>query len=135
MRKRLWVLLILVTTTLIVVAAVAYVSSSAEPDWYEATSASGRYVAEFPGPPTTRTLTVPGSDHVLTSHGGRVWRLAYGLSEAPLNGADPRPLDEAVDDSIERPSEYRGRSHPDGDLATEHRRFRGRRDPRVHASM
>ena len=97
MRKRLWALLILVTTTLIVVAAVAYVSSSAEPDWYEATSPSGRYVAEFPEPPTTRTIPVPGSDTLIQVTEAESGDIMYGLGETPMNGADPIPLDETVD--------------------------------------
>ncbi len=95
MRKRLWALLILVMTTLVVVAAVAYMSS--EPDWYEATSGSGRYVAEFPEPPTTRTIPVPGSDALMQVTEAESGDIMYGLAEAPMNGADPRPLDETVD--------------------------------------
>jgi hypothetical protein len=39
---------------LLAVAAVG--CGPAEPEWQEATSASGNYVAEFPAKPTTRTI-------------------------------------------------------------------------------
>jgi len=73
----------------------------AGPEWQEATSASGNYVAEFPGRPTTRTQTVPGSELTLqlteVEFGGDV----YTLSETELHGITPYPLDAAVDNSLE----------------------------------
>ena len=70
-------------TALIVVAAVVYVSTSTEPDWYEATSASGRYVAEFPEPPTTRTIPAPGSDALIQVTEAQSGDITYGLAEVP----------------------------------------------------
>src|ERR1700709_1804925 len=98
MRKRFWALLILIMAALVVVATVIYVTS--EPDWYDATSASGRYVAEFPAPPTTRTIPRP-NHQLLQVTEARSDDIGYALSEAPLNGSNPRPLDETVDGAIE----------------------------------
>jgi hypothetical protein len=72
-----------------------------ETKWHEAKSASGNYVAEFPGEPTTRTQTAPGSDMsiqltLLESEGN-----AFNLSETALQGNAPYPLDDAVDMSVE----------------------------------
>lgn len=104
MRNRLWIMSALVFTMLIVVGTVIYVSArpgSTGQDWHQATSPSGRYVAEFPNPPTNRTLDVPNSDmsaQLMESQSGDT---AFAFSETALNGNNPHPLDEAVDGSIE----------------------------------
>lgn len=71
------------------------------PEWQEATSTSGNYVAEFPGKPRTTTESVPGTDLsvdlVLFESGDD----AFALSELAMNGIEPNPLDEAVDGAIE----------------------------------
>jgi len=71
------------------------------PEWQEATSTSGNYVAEFPGKPRTTTQSVPGTDlsidFVMFESGDD----AFALSELATNGMEPNPLDEAVDGAIE----------------------------------
>lgn len=71
------------------------------PEWQEATSTSGNYVAVFPGKPRTTTESVPGTDLsvdlVLFESGDD----AFALSELAMNGIEPNPLDEAVDGAIE----------------------------------
>jgi hypothetical protein len=50
-------------TVLIVLMAAAAVWVGREgSDWQEATSASGDYVIEFPGKPSTKTMPIPDSD-------------------------------------------------------------------------
>ena len=92
---------------LLAVAAVGCGSTSTStptskaPDWQKASSASGSYVAEFPGTPTTRTISPPGSDLSLQLVEVESNDMAFAITETPLNGANAFPLDEAVDRSIE----------------------------------
>jgi hypothetical protein len=71
------------------------------PKWQEATSASGNYVAEFPGPPKTETKPIPGSDLSIQMVTFEAGGDAFTLTETALNGIAPYPLDEAVDGAIE----------------------------------
>ncbi len=74
-------------------------SASSAPRWQEATTASGNYVAMFPGEPTAETFQK--SDFVVNELSSTDDRSFYGLTEMPLNGVPPDPLDVAVDNSIE----------------------------------
>jgi len=70
-------------------------------DWQEATSATGDYVIEFPGQPSTETMQIP--DSALST---RLTDLEadsgyYALAETNLIGITPNPLDVVVDSSIE----------------------------------
>lgn len=74
---------------------------SAAPQWQQATSATGDYVAEFPGEPTTQTESVPGSQVSVQVTLAETADYAFSILETPLNGATPYSLDESVDKAIE----------------------------------
>jgi hypothetical protein len=71
------------------------------PEWQKANSASGRYVAEFPATPTTRTITPPGSELSMQLTEAQSDDIAFAVAETTLNDTNAYPLDEAVDKSIE----------------------------------
>ncbi|WP_319455482.1 MULTISPECIES: hypothetical protein [unclassified Mycobacterium] len=71
------------------------------PKWQEAASASGNYIAEFPGQPKTETKPIPDSGLSIQMTTFDAGGDAFTLSEAALNGIDPYPLDEAVDNAVE----------------------------------
>ena len=71
------------------------------PEWQEATSASGNYVAEFPGKAKAETQQVPGSDLSISFTTFESGGDAFTLSETALNGVAPYPLDDAVDGAVE----------------------------------
>jgi len=103
MRKRLWIMSALVFVVLIAVGGVVYVSTkpdSTDPQWHQATSPSGRYVAEFPEPPTTRTVPMPGNQsmQIIEARSGDT---GFALTEVPLTEANRGPLDQTVDNAIE----------------------------------
>jgi hypothetical protein len=70
-------------------------------DWQEATSATGDYVIEFPGPPSTETMQLPDSDLSTQLTALEADSGYYVRAETALNGITPNPLDVAVDSSIE----------------------------------
>jgi hypothetical protein len=70
-------------------------------DWQEATSASGNYVAEFPGQPTTETMQLPNRDLSMQLTKVDTGDSAFVLSEGDLTGFTPKPLDGVVDATIE----------------------------------
>jgi hypothetical protein len=71
-------------------------------DWQEATSATGNYVAEFPGKPTMkRDQPTPRGDRVMQMAEVESGDDYFALFEAALNGIVPQPLDVAIDGSIE----------------------------------
>jgi hypothetical protein len=70
--------------------------------WEAATSASGKYVADFPSVPSIRTQQTPGSPLVVHLTEAQSGGNAFTLSETALGGTPPLPLDEAVDNAIER---------------------------------
>ena len=94
-------LVVLLFTVAAVGCGSAKITELVGPEWQEATSASGQYVAEFPGKPSTRTHTIPDSDLTLQVTELEAGGDAYTLSEAALNGIAPYPLDEAVDNAVE----------------------------------
>lgn len=90
---------VLVLSLLLVVAAGGCRSTA--PQWQQATTATGNYVAEFPGPPTTQTQSVPGGPLLIQVTLAETGDYAFSILETPLNGATPYPLDESVDRAIE----------------------------------
>jgi len=70
-------------------------------DWQEATSASGNYVVEFPGKPTTETMQLPNSDLSMQLTKVETSDSAFVLSEGDMTGITPKPLDRVVDATIE----------------------------------
>jgi hypothetical protein len=103
MRTRLWIMSALVFVVLIVVGGVVYVSTkpdSTNAQWHQATSPSGRYVAEFPEPPTTRTVPMPGNQSMQVTE-AKSGETAFALTEVPLTEANRGPLDQTVDKAIE----------------------------------
>jgi hypothetical protein len=69
-------------------------------DWQEATSATGDYVIEFPGQPSTERQ-IPDSDLSTQLTDLEADSGYYALAETALNGITPNPLDVVVDSSIE----------------------------------
>jgi len=84
---------------LITAAAVWYGRDGA--DWQEATSATGDYIIEFPGQPSTETMQIPDSDLSMQLTALEADSGYYALAETALNGITPNPLDVVVDSSIE----------------------------------
>ena len=70
-------------------------------DWQEATSATGDYVIEFPGQPSTETMQIPDTDLSTQLTDLEADSGYYALAETALNGITPNPLDVFVDGSIE----------------------------------
>ena len=89
------------TVLIVLITAAAVWLGSDRADWHEATTATGHYVIEFPGQPSTETTPIPDSDlstqlTALEEDSGY-----YMLAETDLNGIIPNPLDVVVDSSIE----------------------------------
>ena len=94
-------------------------------DWQEATSATGDYVIEFPGQPSTETMQIP--DSALST---RLTDLEadsgyYALAETNLIGITPNPLDVVVDSSIENAQAKMESRHSSPVAATEISRTTG----------
>src|SRR6476619_1093792 len=94
-------------------------------DWQEATSATGDYVIEFPGQPSTETMQIP--DSALST---RLTDLEadsgyYALAETNLIGIPPNPLDVVVDSSIENARAKMESRHSSPVAATEISRTTG----------
>jgi hypothetical protein len=70
-------------------------------DWQEATSASGDYVIEFPGQPSTKAMPIPDGDSSTQLTDFEADSGYYAFSETALNGMTPIPLDVVVDSAIE----------------------------------
>jgi hypothetical protein len=70
-------------------------------DWQEVTTASGSYIAEFPGKPTTETQKVPDRDFTMQFTHFDVGGSSFAVAETALNGVAPYSLDDAVDGAIE----------------------------------
>lgn len=87
---------------LLFVATAAVACGAPGPVWQEATSASGDYVAEFPGKPTTRTQPLPSSDLSMLMTEVDMGCCSYGLAEMQLPGDTPCALDGAVDGAVEK---------------------------------
>jgi len=69
-------------------------------DWQEVTSATGNYIVEFPGKPTTETIDLPnGLSLQLT--GSDADSGYYALAETALHGTPETSLDTIVDSCIE----------------------------------
>jgi len=89
------------TLLIVLITAAAVWCGRDRADWQEATSATGDYVIEFPGQPSTETMQIP--DSALST---RLTDLEadsgyYALAETNLIGITPNPLDVVVDSSIE----------------------------------
>jgi hypothetical protein len=89
------------TLLIVLMAAVAVWCGRDGADWQEATSATGDYVIEFPGQPSTETMQIPDSDVSTQLTDLEADSGYYALAETALNGITPNPLDVAVDSSIE----------------------------------
>jgi hypothetical protein len=91
------------TLTLLIVRMTAAAVSCGRDgaDWQEATSATGDYVIEFPGQPSTETTQTPDSDLSTQLTDLEVDSGYYVLAETALNGIAPNSLDVVVDGSIE----------------------------------
>jgi hypothetical protein len=89
------------TLLIVLMTAAAVWLGSDTADWQEATSATGDYVIEFPGQPSTETMQIPESDLSMQLTALEADSGYYALFETALNGITPNPLDVAVDSSIE----------------------------------
>jgi hypothetical protein len=88
------------TLLIVLVTAAAVWLGSDRADWQEATSATGDYVIEFPGQPSTKTQ-IPDSHLSTQLTDLEADSGYYMLAETALNGITPNPLDVVVDSSIE----------------------------------
>ena len=89
------------TLLIVLMTAAAVWLGSDRADWQGATSATGDYVIEFPGQPSTETMQIPDSDLSMQLTALEADSGYYALFETALNGITPNPLDVAVDSSIE----------------------------------
>jgi hypothetical protein len=84
---------------IVLITAAAFWLGGDRADWQEATSATGDYVIEFPGQPSTGMRQLPDPSTQLTDLEADSGY--YALAETALNGITPNPLDVVVDSSIE----------------------------------
>jgi len=117
-----WATLTLLT---VLITAAAVWCGRDRADWQEATSATGDYVIEFPGQPSTETMQIP--DSALST---RLTDLEadsgyYALAETNLIGITPNPLDVVVDSSIENAQAKMESRHSSPVAATEISRTTG----------
>jgi hypothetical protein len=89
------------TLLIVLMTAAAVWLGSDRADWQGATSATGDYVIEFPGQPSTETMQIPDSDLSMQLTALEADSGYYALFETALNGITPNPPDVAVDSSIE----------------------------------
>jgi hypothetical protein len=89
------------TLLIVLMTAAAVWLGSDRADWQVATSATGEYVIEFPGQPSTETMQIPDSDLSTQLTALEADSGYYALAETTLNGITPNPLDVVVDSSIE----------------------------------
>jgi hypothetical protein len=113
------------TLLIVLITAAAVWCGRDRADWQEATSATGDYVIEFPGQPSTETMQIP--DSALST---RLTDLEadsgyYALAETNLIGITPNPLDVVVDSSIENAQAKMESRHSSPVAATEISRTTG----------
>jgi len=113
------------TLLIVLITAAAVWCGRDRADWQEATSATGDYVIEFPGQPSTETMQIP--DSALST---RLTDLEadsgyYALAETNLIGITPNPLDVVVDSSIENARAKMESRHSSPVAATEISRTTG----------
>lgn len=86
----------------LLLTAVAVGCAHTESEWHQVTSASGDYFVEFPGETSTHTETDPSTGAPVQMTVSEFGGVTFSLSERPLSGLTPPPLDEAVDRSVEQ---------------------------------
>jgi hypothetical protein len=89
------------TLLIVLITAAAVWCGRDRADWQEATSATGDYVIEFPGQPSTETMQIPDSALSTQLTDLEADSGYYALAETALIGITPNPLDVVVDSSIE----------------------------------
>ena len=117
-----WATLTLLT---VLITAAAVWCGRDRADWQEATSATGDYVIEFPGQPSTETMQIPDSALSTRLTDLEADSGSYALAETNLIGITPNPLDVVVDSSIENARAKMESRHSSPVAATEISRTTG----------
>jgi len=117
-----WATLTLLT---VLITAAAVWCGRDRADWQEATSATGDYVIEFPGQPSTETMQIPDSALSTRLTDLEADSGSYALAETNLIGITPNPLDVVVDSSIENAQAKMESRHSSPVAATEISRTTG----------
>jgi hypothetical protein len=89
------------TLLIVLITAAAVWCGRDGADWQEATSATGDYVIEFPGQPSTETMQLPDSDLSTQLTALEADSGYYALAETARIGITSNPLNVLVDSSIE----------------------------------
>ena len=113
------------TLLIVLITAAAVWCGRDRADWQEATSATGDYVIEFPGQPSTETMQIPDSALSTQLTDLEADSGYYALAETNLIGITPNPLDVVVDSSIENAQAKMESRHSSPVAATEISRTTG----------